>query len=115
MSRGRCSRRRRRKAARGPDNGIGRSTPLRKAVGIDSFRILRRHHHGRKSSVAVGKYVGRKVYVEVGDRVRVQSTQVECRDEALAVVLSQVNLRRDSSNIKISKDYEGPGRSVFCV
>jgi translocation and assembly module TamB len=89
-------------------NGLGPINKLRKAVGVDRIRILPADATtGQKSSVAVGKYVGRRVYVEVAtDGQGNSSTQVEVELKRWLSILSQVSTYgRTSANIKISKDY----------
>jgi translocation and assembly module TamB len=92
-------------------SGGGNLNPLgklRKAVGVDRIRILPADATtGQKSSVAVGKYIRRRVYVEVAtDGQGRSSTQIEVELKRWLSILSQVSTRgRTSASVKISKDY----------
>ncbi len=99
-------------------NGLDPINKIRKAVGIDRIRILPPDPTtGQKSSVAVGKYIGRRVYVEVAtDGAGYTSGQVEVELKRWLSILGQVSTlghtagagaggTNTGADIKISKDY----------
>ena len=85
-----------------PLNRLGR------AIGVDRIRVVPGDQTtGRGTSVAAGKYIGRRVYVEVAsDAQGYSATQIEVELTRWLSVLSKVSTLGDTSiNVKVSKDY----------
>ena len=81
---------------------------LRRAVGLDRLRIVPADvATGQKTSLAAGKYVTRKLYVEVvTDGAGYSATQVEYQVTRWLSVLSTVStIGRSSATLRVSKDY----------
>ena len=81
---------------------------LRKAVGLDRLRIVPADvATGQKTSLAAGKYITRKLYVEVvTDGAGYSATQVEYQVTRWLSVLSTVStIGRSSATVRVSKDY----------
>lgn len=81
---------------------------LRSAVGLDRLRIVPADiATGQKTAVAAGKYIGRKLYVEViTDGHQYSATNVEYQITRWLSVLSTVStIGRASANVRVSKDY----------
>jgi translocation and assembly module TamB len=93
------------------NSGTGSLDPinaLRRAVGLDRLRILPADiATGQKTALAAGKYIGRKLYVEVvTDGHEYSATNVEYQVTRWLSILSTVStIGRTSANIRISKDY----------
>ena len=93
------------------NSGSGSLDPinaLRRAVGLDRLRILPADiATGQKASLAAGKYIGRKLYVEViTDGREYSATRVEYQVTRWLSILSTVStIGRASANVRISKDY----------
>ena len=81
---------------------------LRSAIGLDRLRIVPADiSTGQKTAVAAGKYIGRKIYVEViTDGHQYSATNVEYQITRWLSVLSTVStIGRASANVRVSKDY----------
>ena len=81
---------------------------LRRAVGLDRLRILPADiATGRGTSVSAGKYVTRKLFVEViTDGQGYSATRVEYQITRWLSLLSSVStIGRTNANVRISKDY----------
>lgn len=81
---------------------------LRRAVGLDRLRIVPADvATGQKTSLAAGKYITRKLYVEVvTDGAGYSATQVEFQVTRWLSVLSTVStIGRSSATVRVSKDY----------
>ncbi|MGI8704494.1 MAG: translocation/assembly module TamB domain-containing protein [Sphingomicrobium sp.] len=93
------------------NSGTGSLDPinaLRRAVGLDRLRILPADiATGQRTAVAAGKYIGRKVYVEViTDGHAYSATRVEYQVSRWLSILSTVStIGRVSANVRVSKDY----------
>ncbi len=92
----------------GGGGGLNPINAVRKAAGLDRLRILPADTAaGSKASVAAGKYLTRRVYVEVAtDGQGYSATRVEWELTRWLSVLSSIStLGRTSANIRISRDY----------
>jgi translocation and assembly module TamB len=81
---------------------------LRKAVGLDRLRIVPADvATGQKTAIGAGKYITRKLYVEVvTDGAGYSATQVEYQMTKWLSVLSTVStIGRSSATVRVSKDY----------
>jgi translocation and assembly module TamB len=81
---------------------------LRRAIGLDRLRIVPADvATGQKTSVAAGKYVTRKLFVEVvTDGQGYSATRVEYQVTRWLSLLSTVStIGRSSASVRISKDY----------
>jgi translocation and assembly module TamB len=81
---------------------------LRKAIGLDRLRIVPADiSTGQKTALGAGKYITRKLYVEVvTDGAGYSATQVEYQMTRWLSLLSTVStIGRSSASIRISKDY----------
>jgi translocation and assembly module TamB len=81
---------------------------LRKAVGLDRLRIVPADvATGQKTAIGAGKYITRKLYVEVvTDGAGYSATQVEYQMTRWLSILSTVStIGRSSASIRVSKDY----------
>lgn len=81
---------------------------LRRAVGLDRLRILPADvATGQGTSLAAGKNITRKLYVEViTDGQDYTATQMEYRVTRWLSILATINsLGRAGANVRISKDY----------
>ncbi len=93
------------------NSGTGSLDPinaLRRAVGLDRLRILPADiATGQKTALAAGKYIGRKLYVEViTDGHEYSATRVEYEITRWLSVLSTVStIGRAQASVRISKDY----------
>jgi translocation and assembly module TamB len=93
------------------NSGTGSLDPinaLRKAVGLDRLRVLPADiSTGQKTSIAAGKYIGRKLYVEViTDGHEYSATRVEYEITRWLSVLSTVStIGRAQASVRVSKDY----------
>jgi translocation and assembly module TamB len=93
------------------NSGSGSLDPinaLRRAVGLDRLRILPADiATGQKTAVAAGKYLGRKLYVEViTDGHEYSATRVEYEITRWLSVLSTVStIGRAQASVRVSKDY----------
>ncbi|MDQ3482873.1 MAG: translocation/assembly module TamB domain-containing protein [Pseudomonadota bacterium] len=93
------------------NSGTGSLDPInaiRRAVGLDRLRIVPADiTTGQKTAVAAGKYVGRRLYVEViTDGQEYSATRVEYQVTRWLSLLSTVStIGRASANVRVSKDY----------
>ena len=81
---------------------------LRKAVGLDRLRIVPADvATGQKTAIGAGKYITRKLYVEVvTDGAGYSATQVEYQMTRWLSLLSTVStIGRASASVRVSKDY----------
>lgn len=91
--------------------GSGAGNPLNKlgrAIGVDRIRVVPADQtKNQGTAVAAGKYIGRRVYVEVAsDAQGYSATQIEVELTRWLSVLSKVStLGETSVNVKVSKDY----------
>lgn len=93
---------------RGGSGGIDPIGALRRSIGLDQLRIVSADPAlGRSTGVAVGKNVGRKVYVEiVTDGRGYSATAVEYRVTRWLSLLATVStIGRNSVAAEISRDY----------
>ncbi len=81
---------------------------LRRAVGLDRLRIVSADvATGQKTSIGAGKYITRKLFVEVvTDGQGYSATRVEYQMTRWLSLLSTVStLGRSSASVRVSKDY----------
>jgi translocation and assembly module TamB len=81
---------------------------LRKAVGLDRLRIVPADvATGQKTAIAAGKYIRRKLFIEVvTDGAGYSATNVEYQMTRWLSILSTVStIGRASASVRISKDY----------
>lgn len=93
---------------RGGDGGLNPINAVRKAAGLDRLRILPADSiTGQGTSVAAGKYITRRTYVElITDGQGYSATRVEFQITRWLSLLSSIStMGRQSANIRISKDY----------
>lgn len=92
-------------------SGSGSLDPInaiRRAVGLDRLRILPADvATGQKTAISAGKYIGRKLYVEViSDGQGYSATRVEYQVTRWLSILSSIStVGRTSANVRVSKDY----------
>ncbi|HEX5258208.1 MAG TPA: translocation/assembly module TamB domain-containing protein [Sphingomicrobium sp.] len=93
------------------ESGSGSLDPinaLRKAIGLDRLRIVPADvATGQKTAIGAGKYITRKLYVEVvTDGAGYSATQVEYQMTRWLSILSTVStIGRSSATVRVSKDY----------
>ena len=88
--------------------GLDPINQLRKAVGLDRLRILPSDTDaGSGTSIAAGKYLTRRIYVElITDGKGYSATQLEFQITRWLSILSTIStLGRQSANVRVSKDY----------
>lgn len=88
--------------------GLDPINQLRKAVGLDRLRILPSDTDtGSGTSIAAGKYITRRAYVElITDGKGYSATRLEFQITRWLSILSSIStLGRQSANIKVSRDY----------
>jgi translocation and assembly module TamB len=81
---------------------------VRKVAGLDRLRIEPADiTTGQKTSIAAGKYIGKRTYVElVTDGQGYSATRIEFQVTRWLSLLSTIStINRQSANIRISKDY----------
>ncbi|MFL6751908.1 MAG: translocation/assembly module TamB domain-containing protein, partial [Sphingomicrobium sp.] len=81
---------------------------LRKAIGLDRLRVVPADvATGQKTAIAAGKYITRKLFVEVvTDGQGYSATRVEYQMTRWLSLLSTVStIGRSSASVRISKDY----------
>ena len=81
---------------------------VRRAVGLDRLRIVPADiATGQKTAVAAGKYLGRRLYVEViTDGQDYSATRVEYQVTRWLSLLSSIStIGRTQANVRVSKDY----------
>ena len=92
----------------GGGGGLDPINAIRKAAGLDRLRILPADATtGQRTTVAAGKYVTRRIYVEVAtDGQGYSATRVEWELTRWLSLLSSIStLGRTSADVRISKDY----------
>ena len=88
--------------------GLDPINALRKAIGLDRLRIVPADvATGQKTAIGAGKYITRKLYVEVvTDGAGYSATQVEYQMTRWLSLLSTVStIGRSSATVRVSKDY----------
>ena len=93
---------------RGGAVGINPINILRDAIGLDRLRILPADTvTGARTAVAAGKYVTRKLYVEIiTDGQGYSATRAEFQVTRWLSLLSSIStLGRQSASVRVSKDY----------
>ena len=92
-------------------SGSGNLDPinaLRKAIGLDRLRIVPADiATGQKTAIAAGKYITRKLFVEVvTDGQGYSATRIEYQITRWLSLLSTVStVGRSSASVRVSKDY----------
>lgn len=92
----------------GGGGGLNPINAVRKAAGLDRLRILPADSvTGQGTSVAAGKYITRRTYVElVTDGQGYSATRIEFQITRWLSLLSSIStMGRQSANVRISKDY----------
>jgi translocation and assembly module TamB len=88
--------------------GLNPINAIRRAAGLDRLRILPADvTTGQRTSIAAGKYIGRRTYVEViTDGQGYSATRAEFQITRWLSILSSISsLGRTSLNVRVSKDY----------
>ena len=88
--------------------GVDPIGQLRDSIGLDQLRIVAADPvTGRKTGVAVGKYLGNRIYVElITDGQGYSATRIEYQITSWLTLLGQVStIGRDSVLAEISHDY----------
>jgi translocation and assembly module TamB len=88
--------------------GVDPINKVRNAIGLDRLRIISADASvGRSTSIAVGKYIGRRIFVElITDGRGYSATSAEFRVTRWLVLLGTISTIGDESlNLKASKDY----------
>lgn len=92
----------------GRGEGLNPINLVRKGLGIDRLRILPADTvSGRRTSVAAGQYIGRRVYLELAsDAQGYTATNIEVALTRSLSILSQVATQGGTSvNLRLKKDY----------
>ncbi len=95
-------------AFQGDGGGLDPINAIRKATGLSRLRILPADTTtGQKTSIGAGKYITRRVYVElITDGQGYSATRVEYQITRWLALLSSVStIGRQSLNARVSKDY----------
>jgi translocation and assembly module TamB len=93
---------------RGGGGGLNPINAVRRAAGLDRLRILPADPTiGIGTSIAAGKYIGRRTYVEViSDGQGYSATRIEFQITRWLSLLSSIStIGRQSASVKVSKDY----------
>ncbi|WP_240653129.1 translocation/assembly module TamB domain-containing protein [Sphingomonas crocodyli] len=93
---------------RSSGGGLDPINAVRKATGLDRLRILPADPTtGQGTSLSVGKYIGRKTFVEViSDGAGYSATRVEFQITRWLSLLSSIStIGRQSASVRVSKDY----------
>lgn len=88
--------------------GLNPINAVRRVAGLDRLRILPADvTTGQGTSVAAGKYIGRRLYAEViTDGAGYSATRVEFQITRWLSLLSSIStIGRQSANVRVSKDY----------
>ncbi|PTD17634.1 translocation/assembly module TamB domain-containing protein [Sphingomonas fennica] len=88
--------------------GLNPINAVRQATGLDRLRILPADTTtGQGTSIAAGKYITRKTYVElITDGAGYSATRVEFQITRWLSLLSSIStIGRTSANVRVSKDY----------
>jgi translocation and assembly module TamB len=91
-----------------PGGGLDPINAVRSATGLDRLRIVPADiTTGQGTAIGAGKYIGRRIYVEVVTDARGYSaTMVEYRITRWLSLLSSIStIGRNSVNLRVSKDY----------
>lgn len=91
-----------------PRGGLDPINAIRRSVGLDRLRILPADvTQGIGTQLAAGKYLGRRVYVEVvTDGRGYSATIVEYQITRWLAILSSIStIGRESVNLRVSRDY----------
>jgi translocation and assembly module TamB len=92
-------------------DGSGNLDPInniRRAIGLDRLRILPADiATGQKTSLSAGKYIGRRLFVEViTDGQGYSATRTEYQVTRWLSLLSSIStIGRAGANVRVSKDY----------
>ena len=92
----------------GGKGGLDPINAVRRVAGLDRLRIEAADvTTGQKTSIAAGKYIGRKTYVElVTDGQGYSATRVEFQVTRWLSLLSTIStIGRQSASVRVSKDY----------
>jgi translocation and assembly module TamB len=92
----------------GGRGGLDPINAVRRVAGLDRLRIEPADvTTGQKTSIAAGKYIGRKTYVElVTDGQGYSASRIEFQVTRWLSLLSTIStIGRQSANVRISKDY----------
>lgn len=92
----------------GGGGGLNPINALRDAIGLDRLRILPADTvTGQRTSVAAGKYITRKLYVEIiTDGQGYSATRAEFQITRWLSVLSSIStIGRSTASVRVSKDY----------
>ena len=92
----------------GGGNGLNPINALRNAIGLDRLRILPADTvTGQRTSVAAGKYITRKLYVEIiTDGQGYSATRAEFQITRWLSILSSIStIGRSTATVRVSKDY----------
>ncbi len=95
-------------ALRSGSSSLDPINAVRRAVGLDRLRILPADvATGQKTALSAGKYIGRKLFVEViTDGQGYSATRIEYQVTRWLSLLSSVStIGRTSANVRVSKDY----------
>jgi translocation and assembly module TamB len=95
-------------ALQGGGGGLDPINAVRKATGLDRLRIIPADPTlGQGTSVAAGKYLTRKTYVElITDGQGYSATRIEYQVTRWLALLGSVStIGRQSVNVRVSKDY----------
>jgi translocation and assembly module TamB len=95
-------------ALQGGKGGLDPINAVRKATGLDRLRILPADPTiGQGTSVAAGKYLTRKTYVElITDGQGYSATRIEYQVTRWLALLGSIStIGRQSMNVRVSKDY----------
>lgn len=95
-------------ALNGGGGGLNPINALRRAIGLDRLRFVPGDvTTGQRTALAAGKYITRKVYVEVlTDASGYSATRVEYQITRFLSILGSIStLGRTGANVRISKDY----------
>ena len=90
------------------EGGLDPINAVRKAAGLDRLRIIAADPtQGQGTSIAAGKYLTRKTYVElITDGQGYSATRIEYQVTRWLSLLAAIStLGRESANVRISKDY----------
>ncbi|TZG28854.1 translocation/assembly module TamB domain-containing protein [Sphingomonas montanisoli] len=93
---------------RSSGGGLDPINAVRRATGLDRLRILPADPTtGQGTSLSVGKYIGRKTFVEViSDGAGYSATRVEFQITRWLSLLSSIStIGRQSASVRVSKDY----------
>ncbi|WP_240325566.1 translocation/assembly module TamB domain-containing protein [Sphingomonas mesophila] len=93
---------------RSGSGGLDPINAVRRAVGLDRLRIVPADvSTGQGTAISAGKYIGRKLYVEViTDGQGYSATRIEYQVTRWLSLLSSIStVGRTSANVRVSRDY----------